>query len=301
MSSNQTVRILIFGRVGQVGTALSELLPGTVQTLFLDQPEIDLSVPGDVQKPIREFQPAVVINAAAYTAVDKAESEPEVAHAINATAPGLMAGTCEEIGAALVHYSTDYVFDGSAGRPYTENAGVAPRSAYGRTKLAGERAVMAATDRYVILRTAWLYSHVGHNFLKTMLRLAETQSSVRVVADQTGSPTYAWDLAQATVSVVNALATGRDDAYGLYHATNAGVTTWHGFASRIFQLAGHENMQVEPITTDEYPTPAPRPAYSVLSCEHLAEVFSLRLPNWEDAAARCIEVLCSSTATGRGR
>ena len=201
MSSNQTVRILIFGRVGQVGTALSELLPGTVQTLFLDQPEIDLSVPGDVQKPIREFQPAVVINAAAYTAVDKAESEPEVAHAINATAPGLMAGTCEEIGAAFVHYSTDYVFDGSAGRPYTENAGVAPRSAYGRTKLAGERAVMAATDRYVILRTAWLYSHVGHNFLKTMLRLAETQSSVRVVADQTGSPTYAWDLAQATVSV----------------------------------------------------------------------------------------------------
>ena len=301
MSSNQIVRVLIFGRVGQVGTALAELLPGRAQTLFLDQPEIDLSIPGDVRKPILQFQPAVVINAAAYTAVDKAESEPEVAHAINATAPGLMAGTCEEIGAALVHYSTDYVFDGSAGRPYTENAGVAPRSAYGRTKLAGERAVMAATDRYVILRTAWLYSHVGHNFLKTMLRLAETQSSVRVVADQTGSPTYAWDLAQATVSVVNALATGRDDAYGLYHATNAGVTTWHGFASRIFQLAGHENMQVEPITTDEYPTPAPRPAYSVLSCEHLAEVFSLRLPNWEDAAARCIEVLCSSTAIGRGR
>ena len=301
MSSNQIVRVLIFGRVGQVGTALAELLPGRAQTLFLDQPEIDLSIPGDVRKPILQFQPAVVINAAAYTAVDKAESEPEVAHAINATAPGLMAGTCEEIGAALVHYSTDYVFDGSAGRPYTENAGVAPRSVYGRTKLAGERAVMAATDRYVILRTAWLYSHVGHNFLKTMLRLAETQSSVRVVADQTGSPTYAWDLAQATVSVVNALATGRDDAYSLYHATNAGVTTWHGFASRIFQLAGHENMQVEPITTDEYPTPAPRPAYSVLSCEHLAEVFSLRLPNWEDAAARCIEVLCSSTATGRGR
>ena len=301
MSSNQIVRVLIFGRVGQVGTALAELLPGRAQTLFLDQPEIDLSIPGDVRKPILEFQPAVVINAAAYTAVDKAESEPEVAHAINATAPGLMAGTCEEIGAALVHYSTDYVFDGSAGRPYTENAGVAPRSVYGRTKLAGERAVMAATDRYVILRTAWLYSHVGHNFLKTMLRLAETQSSVRVVADQTGSPTYAWDLAQATVSVVNALATGRDDAYGLYHATNAGVTTWHGFASRIFQLAGHENMQVEPITTEEYPTPAPRPAYSVLSCEHLAEVFSLRLPNWEDAAARCIEVLCSSTATSRGR
>ena len=301
MSSNQIVRVLIFGRVGQVGTALAELLPGRAQTLFLDQPEIDLSIPGDVRKPILQFQPAVVINAAAYTAVDKAESEPEVAHAINATAPGLMAGTCEEIGAALVHYSTDYVFDGSAGRPYTENAGVAPRSVYGRTKLAGERAVMAATDRYVILRTAWLYSHVGHNFLKTMLRLAETQSSVRVVADQTGSPTYAWDLAQATVSVVNSLATGRDDAYGLYHATNAGVTTWHGFASRIFQLAGHENMQVEPITTDEYPTPAPRPAYSVLSCEHLAEVFSLRLPNWEDAATRCIEVLCSSTATGRGR
>jgi len=301
VSSNQIVRVLIFGRVGQVGTALAELLPGRAQTLFLDQPEIDLSIPGDVRKPILEFQPAVVINAAAYTAVDKAESEPEVAHAINATAPGLMAGTCEEIGAALVHYSTDYVFDGSAGRPYTENAGVAPRSVYGRTKLAGERAVMAATDRYVILRTAWLYSHVGHNFLKTMLRLAETQSSVRVVADQTGSPTYAWDLAQATVSVVNSLATGRDDAYGLYHATNAGVTTWHGFASRIFQLAGHENMQVEPITTDEYPTPAPRPAYSVLSCEHLAEVFSLRLPNWEDAAARCIEVLCSSTATGRDR
>ena len=301
MSSNQTVRILIFGRVGQVGTALSELLPGTVQTLFLDQPEIDLSVPGDVQKPIREFQPAVVINAAAYTAVDKAESEPEVAHAINATAPGLMAGTCEEIGAALVHYSTDYVFDGSAGRPYTENAGVAPRSVYGRTKLAGERAVAAATHRHVILRTAWLYSHVGHNFLKTMLRLAETNSSVRVVADQTGSPTYAWDLAQATVSIVEALAAGRDDGYGLYHATNAGVTTWHGFASRIFQLAGHEKIQVDPITTDQYPTPAPRPAYSVLSCERLGQVHGLKLPHWEDAAARCIQALGSSGATGGDR
>jgi len=295
--TDRTVRILIFGRVGQVGSALAELLPDKYQARFLDQPDIDLTVPGDVRQPILEYQPAIVINAAAYTAVDKAESEPELAQLINATAPGLMASVCEEIGAAFVHYSTDYVFDGTAGQPYSEEAAVAPGSVYGRTKLAGERAVAAATDRHVILRTAWLYSHVGHNFLKTMLRLAQSSQSVRVVADQTGSPTYAWDLARVTLSIVEALVGGRDDGYGLYHATNAGVTTWHGFASRIFQLAGCDEIQVDPITTDQYPTPAPRPAYSVLCCDRLEQVYGLTLPHWEDAAARCIEVLGTSSAT----
>ena len=299
MITDRKIRILIFGRVGQVGSALAELLPDKYQVLFLDQPDIDLTVPGSVREPVLEYLRAIVINAAAYTAVDKAESEPELAHLINATAPGVMASACEEISAAFVHYSTDYVFDGTAGQPYSEEAAVAPGSVYGRTKLAGERAVAAATDRHVILRTAWLYSHVGHNFLKTMLRLAESNQSVRVVADQTGSPTYAWDLAQTTLSIVEALAGGRNDGYGLYHATNAGVTTWHGFASRIFQLAGCDEIQVDPITTDQYPTPAPRPAYSVLCCDRLEQVYGLTLPHWEDAAARCIQALDTSSGTGR--
>lgn len=282
------MRILVFGRVGQLGTALAQLLGPLHETVFLDQPEIDLSEPDSVVAHVHEHAPDLVVNAAAYTAVDKAETEPDLADAINARAPGAMALACAGAKIPLVHYSTDYVFDGSASVPYRESAPVNPQSVYGRGKLAGEQAVAQATDQYVILRTAWLYSHVGHNFLKTMLRLAAEGKPVRVVGDQIGSPTYAWDLAQASVAVVEALAQGRDDVYGIFHATNAGVTSWHGFAERIFDLAGYDDVELVDISTDEYPTPAPRPAYSVLCCERLREAFGVTLPQWPDALARCI-------------
>ena len=282
------MKILVLGRVGQVGSALAELLAGRSPVQFLDQPEIDLAEPASAVAQVRSQQPDVVINAAAYTAVDKAQAEPELAHAINAQAPAAMAAACAEIDATIIHYSTDYVFDGGATEPYTEEAPVAPQSVYGMSKLAGEQAVQAASDRHIILRTAWLYSHLGQNFVKTMLRLAAAGKPLRVVADQVGSPTYAWDLAQATVGIVDALAAGREDGFGIFHATNGGVTSWHGFAAKLFELTGHDDIAVVPITTAEYPTPAPRPAYSVLSCARLKQGYGIELPDWQEALARCL-------------
>ena len=282
------MRILVFGRVGQLGSALAELLPGHHEITFLDQPEVDLSQPENLPQLIAEHAPALVINAAAYTAVDKAESEPQLAQLINADAPAAMAKSCWSRSIPLIHYSTDYVFDGSASVPYTEDAVVAPASVYGRTKLAGEQAVTGETDRHIIFRTAWLYSHIGHNFLKTMLRLAADGKPLRVVDDQMGSPTFAWDLGMASVAAVDALEKGREDVYGIFHATNSGVTSWYGFAQKIFEVAGIEKVGLSPIPTESYPTPAPRPAYSVLDCERLHRVLQVQMPDWRDALSRCI-------------
>ncbi len=292
------MRILVVGRVGQLGSALSEVLPERYETKFLDQPNIDLATPSSLREIVLSSRPAVVINAAAYTAVDRAESEAALAHTINAEAPGVMASACKEIDAVFMHYSTDFVFDGASGVPYTENSPTAPASVYGQSKLAGEEAIAAATERHVILRTAWLYSSVGHNFLKTMLRLAEGDSEIRVVADQVGSPTYAWDLAQVTRAIVEGLARGDDDSFGLYHAVNGGVTSWHGFATKIFDLMGWKGVRVRAISTEEYPTPAPRPRFSALSCERLRQTFDLTLPDWQDAVARCLQQLRVENQTG---
>ena len=285
------MKILVVGRVGQLGSALAEVLPGRYETKFLDQPEIDLAAPSSLRDIVLSSRPAVVINAAAYTAVDRAESEAALVHTINADAPCVMASACEEIDAVFMHYSTDFVFDGASGVPYSENSPTAPASVYGQSKLAGEEAIAAATERHVILRTAWLYSSVGHNFLKTMLRLAEGGSEIRVVADQVGSPTYAWDLAQVTRAIVDKLDQGSEDRFGLYHAVNAGVTSWHGFATKIFDLIGWKGVRVRAISTEEYPTPAPRPRFSALSCERLHQTFGLTLPDWQDAVARCLQRL----------
>ena len=281
------MRILIFGRVGQLGSALSELLLDTHDLVFLDQPEIDLAKIDTIDHHIVKTQPDLVINAAAYTAVDKAESEPDLAQLINALAPSQMAASCDQRHIPFIHFSTDYVFDGRSNHPYAENADVNPEGVYGKTKLAGEQAVAAACRRHVILRTSWLYSHVASNFLKTMLRLAEDKRPLRVVNDQFGSPTFAWDLGSATVSVVNAIESGREDIYGLYHAANTGMTSWYGFAEQIFRLHG-DIVDLSGIPTSEYPTPAPRPAYSVLSCDRLREVLDFSMPSWEDALSRCL-------------
>ena len=285
------MKILVFGRIGQLGSALAEVLSDRYETRFIDQPELDLTVPESVRDHVQTYLPSIVINAAAYTAVDRAETEPELAHIINARAPESLAYACDEAGAVLIHYSTDYVFDGTASMPYTETAAVAPTGVYGQSKLAGEIAVASATQRYVILRTAWLYSAVGHNFVKTMLKLADSGQPVRVVADQVGSPTYAQDLARVTRSIIEVLNSSREDCFGLYHVTNTGTTSWHGLAQEIFRLAAHQDVVVQPISTEEYPTPAPRPAYTVLDCSKLERVFGLTLPSWRDALARCIDSL----------
>jgi dTDP-4-dehydrorhamnose reductase len=191
----------------------------------------------------------------------------------------------------LIHYSTDYVFDGTASMPYTETAATAPTGVYGQSKLAGEIAVASATPRHVILRTAWLYSAVGHNFVKTMLKLANSGQPIRVVADQIGSPTYAQDLARVTRGIIEVLNSRREDCFGLYHVTNTGTTSWYGLAQEIFRLAAHQDVVVQPISTEEYPTPAPRPAYTALDCSKLERIFGLTLPSWRDALARCIDSL----------
>ena len=285
------MKILVFGRIGQLGSALAEVLSDRYETRFIDQPELDLTAPESVRDHVQTYLPSIVINAAAYTAVDRAETEPELAHIINAHAPAALAYACDEVGAVLIHYSTDYVFDGTASMPYTETAAVTPTGVYGQSKLAGEIAVAGATQRHVILRTAWLYSAVGHNFVKTMLKLANSGQPVRVVADQIGSPTYAQDLARVTRSIIEVLNSSREDCFGLYHVTNTGTTSWHGLAQEIFRLAAHQDVVVQPISTEEYPTPAPRPAYTALDCSKLERVFGLTPPSWRDALARCIDSL----------
>jgi dTDP-4-dehydrorhamnose reductase len=220
--------------------------------------------------------------------VDRAESEPALAQRINADAPGAMAAAARKAGALFVHYSTDYVFDGTGDRPYHEDDPTRPLGVYGRTKLAGEEAVRAAGGDHLVFRTAWVYSLHGHNFLNTMLRLGAERDVLRVVDDQVGSPTFAGAIAQATASALARLpALGRTPS-GVYHMTCSGQTSWCGFARRIFEETGAAHVRVDSITTAEYPTPAARPAYSVLSNDRLASVFGVRLPGWEEALGACL-------------
>jgi len=271
--------IIVFGGRGQVGSALQAARPQSITALGRDQ--VDLTDPAAISTAIETIKPVCVINAAAYTAVDKAETEPEVAELVNTRAPLEMARACERTGAYLVHYSTDYVFDGTATRPYREQDPTGPLGVYGKTKLAGEQAVVSNLEQHIILRTAWVYDQNGSNFVNTMLRLGRDpeRSELSVVADQRGSPTYAPDLAQADGAT--------EEPWGIYHATGAGETTWHGFAESIFEMADID-IQVNPITTAEYPTPAPRPAYSVLDNDRLRAVFDVALPQWPDALSRCL-------------
>ena len=288
------MRILVFGCTGQLGTSLMEVLPKKHDVRFLDQPDVDFKDPYSLHPIITSYKPSLVINAAAYTAVDAAESEQSVAYMINAEAPSVIASACKEVNSILVHYSTDYVFSGLGVTPYEEADTTLPSTVYGRSKLAGEEAIISATDQYIILRTAWLYSLVGKNFVKTMLKIAGSKSDIQVVADQIGSPTYAIDLARATSLVIDGLSISWDDKFGIYHAVNAGQTTWHGFASKILTLAGYNDINVNAIMTREYPTAAPRPQFSVLSCEKLSRAFGITFPEWEDAVSRCMARLTTN-------
>tara|TARA_B100000029_G_scaffold491824_1_gene552439 strand:+ start:4328 stop:5149 length:822 start_codon:yes stop_codon:yes gene_type:complete len=265
-----------------------EVLPKTHNVRFLDQPDVDFTNPSSLRSIVTSYKPALVINAAAYTAVDNAESDKSVAYLINSEAPSVIASACKQVNSIFIHYSTDYVFSGSGTTPYQETDATSPSTVYGRSKLDGEQAIIAATDRYIILRTAWLYSLVGKNFLKTMLGIAKDRSEICVVSDQIGSPTYAVDLARATSLIVDELSVSSDDKFGVYHAVNSGQTTWHGFASKILTLGGYTDVKVKAIMASEYATPAPRPQFSVLSCEKLNRVFGVALPEWQDAVSRCM-------------
>lgn len=284
------MRILVFGKTGQVGFGLSKDLAGLGSVRCVGRDEADLSDLAALENVIQEDRPDVIINAAAYTNVDHAETDVEVAHLINARAPGVMAEMAAVNNAWLIHYSTDYVFDGDQDAPYSEEAAKNPRNVYGETKAAGEDAICQATDRHLIIRTSWIYSNAGRNFLNTVLRLAKQQNELRIVDDQMGTPTYARVLSRATAEIIRQLSDNRDekDLAGIFNVTCSGATTWYGFACEILRQAGCADVRVEPISTRDFPTPAARPRYSVLDNAKIGRVYGLHLPMWQDALKECL-------------
>ena len=287
------MKILLTGADGQVGWELQRSLALLGEVHAINRATLDLSDAAAIRRLMRELQPALVVNAAAYTAVDKAESEEALAFAINAEAPGVLAEEAARLGAGLVHYSTDYVFDGSKQGAYLEDDPTNPLGVYGRSKLAGEQAVAAQLQNFLILRTSWVYAPRGKNFALTMLKLAQERDHLRVVADQRGAPTPARLIADATavilqkIGVTHLPAVSQWDQAGLYHLCSAGSTNWYEFASTVLQwqakALGRSAPTIEPITTDQYPTPATRPANSVLNHQKLSTIFGLHLPSWEHA------------------
>jgi dTDP-4-dehydrorhamnose reductase len=277
--------ILLLGAGGQLGRELAALLPAHGPTVALDRGGLDLTDRNAIAHVVRDVRPTFIVNAAAYTEVDRAEDERERAFAVNAIAPGVLAEEARRAGAVLVHYSTDYVFDGERTTPYDETAQPNPRNVYGESKLAGERAIAQAQASALILRTSWVYSRTGRNFLTTMERLARERDEVRVVCDQKGVPNWTRALARITTALI---ARGRDDLVrhaGLYHVSAQGEATWHAFACAI--LEGRA-VRVTPIATAEYPTRARRPTYAVLDPSRLARVFGLALPHWTELLRECL-------------
>lgn len=279
--------ILITGANGQVGRELRTLAAtyAAPTFIFTDREELDITRPADIQRKLEEHQPDVLINCAAYTAVDKAESEPEEAAMINAGAPAFLAKACAEAGTFLIHLSTDYVYDNQRNRPLLETDDVYPQSVYARTKLEGEYAIWERTERAMVLRTSWVYSPFGHNFVKTMLRLGKKRHPLRIVVDQIGTPTYGWDLAQAILEII--INHPYADHPGTYNYSNEGVASWYDFAMAIFT---ERNMlcPVDPILSEAYPTPAHRPVYSVLDKTKIKETFDLEIPHWMDSLHHCL-------------
>ena len=287
------MRLLVTGANGQVGWELARALMPLGEVVALDRSRCDLSRPETLAGIVADLAPDVIVNAAAYTAVDRAESEEALARTVNGTAPGELARAAKAAGALLMHYSTDYVFDGQGRRPYREDDPTAPLGVYGASKLAGEDAVRASGARHFIFRTAWVYGAHGHNFLRTMLRVGAERDEVRVVADQVGSPTPAALIADATASVLSQVLAGRESPSGTWHLAASGETSWHGFAEAIFAEASAAGLlartpKVVPITTADYPTPARRPAYSRLDTSRFQRDFGMDLPDWRQGLAGVI-------------
>ena len=306
MSAGDTP-ILLFGANGQVGWQLQRALSPLGTVTAVDHAECDLADPDAIRALVSAIAPKIIVNAAAYTAVDKAESEPDLAQAINAIAPAVMAGETKKRGALLVHYSTDYVFDGTQSSPYVESDTTNPQSVYGRTKCDGEEAILAAGGRALIFRTSWVFGARGHNFVKTILRLAGEGKPLRIVEDQVGAPTPAALLSDVTGQILAATRRGSqiDDAR-LYHLTAANPVSWCGFAREILRLAaatpGFANLpapeSVTGIQTSDYPLPAKRPANSRLDCSRLERDFDLELPDWRPFLGRMLQLLALKNANG---
>lgn len=286
-------RILITGKTGQVGYELERSLQGLGEIIAVDRSQMDLSNLQQVRDVIRSVKPTLIVNPAAYTAVDQAEREPELAQRINGEAPGVMAEEAHKLGATLIHYSTDYVFDGTKEGAYLETDPTCPVNVYGSSKLAGEQAILASGVKHLILRTSWVYSTHGKNFLLTMRRLAQERDALNIVSDQFGAPTWSRTIADTTAHIVaQSLAAADQQAWwdqysGLYHLTAQGKTTWFGFAEAIMAHASvPKKPQLTPIPASAYPVPAQRPANSALSSQKLMEAFC-GLPNWQDALLLC--------------
>ncbi|MBD2338253.1 dTDP-4-dehydrorhamnose reductase [Calothrix sp. FACHB-156] len=289
------MRILLTGVTGQVGWELQRTLMTLGEVIVVERSasnpslQIDLAQPETIRHTIREIKPDLIINPAAYTAVDKAESEPDLAMAINGIAPGIIAEEAKRTGAAVIHYSTDYVFDGNKTTAYTEQDQPNPQNIYGKTKLVGEQAIASVGVPHLILRTSWVYSRRGKNFLLTMLRLAQEREEIRVVDDQMGAPTWSRMIAEATSQIISQASQNISEFLaakgGTYHLTASGKTSWYGFAKAIFELEDKKSdrklQRLIAIPSQEYPTPATRPAYSLLDSQKLSDNFGLVLPDWQ--------------------
>jgi len=293
---SEPIHILITGTTGQVGGEILRLHP---QALAPTRAQLDLTDESSIRACIRHHKPRWIINPAAYTAVDKAESEPALAHAINAEAPRILGEEAQKIGATVIHFSTDYVFDGAKSTPYLESDPTNPLGVYGASKLAGEQALAATEAAHIILRTSWVYGANGKNFLRTILKLAGERPQLNIVSDQHGAPTWSHDLARLAAHIVahcETQSSGRQITLnsGTYHAAAQGETTWHGFASEAVRLANLPNAAIlTAIPTSDYPTPARRPANSRLNCEKLYRTFEFRLPPWQQSLTTVVSQLSS--------
>ncbi|MBB6289737.1 MULTISPECIES: dTDP-4-dehydrorhamnose reductase [unclassified Pseudomonas] len=285
------MKILITGQHGQVSQALQTQLQGLGKLIVLGREQLDLADAERIRQQVRAHRPDLIINAAAHTAVDQAESEADLAFALNAIAPGVLAEEAKALESPLIHYSTDYVFDGSKPAPYTEADTPSPLGVYGQSKLAGERAIAAVGGAHLILRTSWVYSNHGKNFLLTMQRLLQEKPHLRIVADQIGAPTWAGTLAASTRVLIERWQAGKAGEWGIYHLTAEGETSWFGFAQAIgehLRASGRACAELEAIPSSAYPTPARRPLNSRLDCSHLRQQWHVTQPLWQDALRECL-------------
>ncbi len=280
------MNILVTGSKGQLGTELQKLADAEHQWFFTDVDTLDICNKEAVEQCFNDSKIDICINCAAYTAVDKAEDEPQLATLVNTFAPKVLAYACKRHGALLMHISTDYVFGGDAHEPYKVSDPINPQSVYGSTKAEGERLIRESGCNYMIVRTAWLYSSVGKNFVKTMLMLGDTKDEINVVADQKGCPTWAHDLAVALMALLNK--NGKNEVHETFHFTNEGQITWHDFATAIMGIGG-KTCKVNPISTDQYPTKAKRPTYSVLDLSKIKDYAGIEIPEWRESLVQCIE------------
>ncbi len=285
------MKVLITGSKGQLGLSIKKLAPEfpDYRFIYTDVEELDITKADDIRKFISDTNPEVIINCAAYTAVDKAEEDTEKAHLLNTTAPGYLAKAASENNILLIHISTDFIFGGDRKTPYTEEDKAVPESVYAKTKADGEQEVVKNSKRAVIFRTSWLYSEFGHNFVKTILRLAEERQEINVVNDQIGTPTYATDLAETILRLLPEL-TKINQGTEIIHFSNEGIASWYDFAKEIVQQSGLK-CKVNPISTEQYPLPAKRPAYSVLDKSKIKSRYGIDIPDWREGLRRCLSIL----------